>query len=571
MRKQFFLSLIIVLAFSNVFQPIPSQAGVKAIVSSNTLMLDGKLAVMQWRDLTVICQAFDINNSTFIKLRDLASVLSNTLSRFDIVWNPSLSQIEIATGKTYNQKDASREFFRDHEVYLAEKTNLKVTIDGTQVSFEAYNIKGNSYFKLRDLASYLSLTIGWDQKTKSILIFSKPLENVHITITQSYFNDNQVSRFHMNHSDPKRSFIFTNNDNTISTFNVDKDNKIEITTYDENINEIASKIIGMDLPIFGTFHSDANNNYIVFGRENKEQNDKKEVIRIVKYDKQFNKISQTSVNGGESFTIVPFDFGCPRLSTNDKHLVLHTSRLRYKTEDGLNHQSQLTIVVDIKTMKKLNYLGRFQENHVSHSFDQYVLFDGENHVLLDHGDAYPRSVVVHKSIDPAGNAYQYSNVFNIPGTTGDNWTGVSVGGFEMSQTKYLVTMNTVNHKLTNLYSGDQRDILLCTIPKEKLESAYVNQTTIAKYVGTKKLSSIPKLVKANEKLFYILWQEFNNIGETGSLKYVRVDGNGKILGDVVSVDNFVLSDCQPIISNNFIFWITNFGKSRFFYRIPLTD
>jgi hypothetical protein len=34
----------------------------------------------------------------------------------------------------------------------------------------------------------------------------------------------------------------------------------------------------------------------------------------------------------------------------------------------------------------LNDMGRFQSNHVSHSFDQNVQFDGSDHVLVDHGD-----------------------------------------------------------------------------------------------------------------------------------------------------------------------------------------
>jgi len=44
-------------------------------------------------------------------------------------------------------------------------------------------------------------------------------------------------------------------------------------------------------------------------------------------------------------------------------------------------------------MRVKNYLGEFQSNHVSHSFDQYVLFDGNCHVLIDHGDANRLTVI----------------------------------------------------------------------------------------------------------------------------------------------------------------------------------
>ena len=41
---------------------------------------------------------------------------------------------------------------------VASPTNSKITIDGVEVKFEAYNINGNNYFKLRDVAYSLNDT-----------------------------------------------------------------------------------------------------------------------------------------------------------------------------------------------------------------------------------------------------------------------------------------------------------------------------------------------------------------------------------------------------------------------------
>ena len=81
---------------------------------------------------------------------------------------------------------------------------------------------------------------------------------------------------------------------------------------------------------------------------------------------------------------------------NNNKMFIHTSRTRYLTDDGLHHQSQLTIILDTDKMTAENFLGDFQENHVSHSFNQFAIYDGDNFVLLDVGDAYPRSVVLNK-------------------------------------------------------------------------------------------------------------------------------------------------------------------------------
>ena len=145
--------------------------------------------------------------------------------------------------------------------------------------------------------------------------------------------------------------------------------------------------------MFGGFYSGQKYNYIAFGQSKREEKDEKEVIRIVRYDKDFNRIDNVSIKGGESFTIEPFDAGCGRMAEYDDTLVFHTSRLRYTTKNGLNHQSQLTIIVNTSRMRVKNYLGEFQSNHVSHSFDQYVLFDGNCHVLIDHGDANRLTVI----------------------------------------------------------------------------------------------------------------------------------------------------------------------------------
>ena len=41
------------------------------------------------------------------------------------------------------------------------------------------------------------------------------------------------------------------------------------------------------------------------------------------------------------------------MAEDGDQLVFHTSRERYTTSDGLNHQSQLTLIVDTGAMKVL--------------------------------------------------------------------------------------------------------------------------------------------------------------------------------------------------------------------------
>lgn len=375
------------------------------------------------------------------------------------------------------------------------------------------------------------------------------------------------------------TYLIDNHDRSKTVVEANEKRKIiTLADYDVDNQLISEKVIDFELPIFGAFYHGDQYNYIAFGQENREESNSKEVIRIVRYDKSFNRIDSVSITGGDSFTIVPF-YHSGSISEHGNELVLHTSRLRYTTSDGLNHQSQLTIIVDTQMMTVTNDLGRFQANHVSHSFDQYVQFDGVNHVLIDHGDAYPRSVVLNKE---SGSTYSEVDLFDIPGRIGANCTGVSVGGFEISANYYIVAMNTIDHSKVTEYTSyemigldrDQRDILLCLLPKNSLNSADVKQITLANYVDTDKIGSVPKLVKITDDKLMVLWQEFSIINEsntqTGDLKYVLIDGNGKRSSDVQSLSGFKLGESDPQLIDNEVIWCTHEEGFRKLYTVPLS-
>lgn len=52
----------------------------------------------------------------------------------------------------------------------ANPTSSSVLVNGMKVSFEAYNINNNNYFKLRDLGSSVNFGVAFDPKANSIII-----------------------------------------------------------------------------------------------------------------------------------------------------------------------------------------------------------------------------------------------------------------------------------------------------------------------------------------------------------------------------------------------------------------
>lgn len=72
-----------------------------------------------------------------------------------------------------------------------------------------------------------------------------------------------------------------------------KINGLLVEYYDKDFNLTGTKIIGKELPVFGGFYATKDNYYVVTGENNTDEDNTKEVYRITKYDKHWNKITST--------------------------------------------------------------------------------------------------------------------------------------------------------------------------------------------------------------------------------------------------------------------------------------
>lgn len=584
-RKYFSAGVTAAIAFLAITSASQAQA-VNANKTWSSIYLNDKY---------IYVSGYNINGNNYFKLRDLADEFSYSANNFDVAWNDNTKQVEIITGKNYSGTEESNGSVSS--TANAVESSSKLIIDGKETKVTAYNINGNNYYKLRDLGEGLKFNVSWQPETDAIFLYTLN-ENIGFGMRSTYnprenFKDmdlgliveKALEKEKMNSAYSKqkyaniiKSYLIDNNDGTFYMFDKksSNDNYIYIDTYDSKTYELLNtQKVETELDLFGGFYSGEKYNYIVFGQENKEENDNKEVIRIVKYDKEFNRIDECSIKGGESFTIQPFRSSSVRMAENENELTIHTSRLRYTTDDGLNHQSQLTIILDTDTMKTKNYLGEFQKNHVSHSFNQFAQYDGDKLVLVDHGDAYPRSIVLNKE---SGSEFTEVDLFKIPGAIGANCTGVTIGGFEISDTNYLVAINSIDHNKVTEYTSyemigldlDERDIILLTCDKN---TNSVKQIKFTDYINNNMLGSTPYLVKIDDNRFMLMWEEFiynNKNAESNGMKYVEIDGNGNKLTEIMHNKNFNLSsDCKPQVIDNKVVWYNNVEMGRIFYSIDI--
>ena len=88
----------------------------------------------------------------------------------------------------------------------------------------------------------------------------------------------------------------------------------------------SSRTVPMELSIWGGFYAGRDYNFLIFGQDNVEENDSKEVIRIVKYSKDWQRLGQASLRGAN--TIHPFDAGSLRCDEYGGYLYIRTPATR---------------------------------------------------------------------------------------------------------------------------------------------------------------------------------------------------------------------------------------------------
>ena len=111
-------------------------------------------------------KAYNIGGNNYFKLRDLAYVFSGTKKQFEVVWDGKVNLISgqpytVAGGELVVGDGANRPY--------AESKN-EILIDGVPVSFKAYSIDGNNYFKLRDICKCFDIGVIWDGDLNRIRI-----------------------------------------------------------------------------------------------------------------------------------------------------------------------------------------------------------------------------------------------------------------------------------------------------------------------------------------------------------------------------------------------------------------
>lgn len=115
--------------------------------------------------------AYEINGNNFFKLRDIAAILNGTDAQFEVTWNGAENRIDLTDDKAYTTVGGELETI-PAGTQTANLSTAWVYQDGRPASLTGFEINGNNYYKLRDVADAFDFNVTWDGENQRVDIIT---------------------------------------------------------------------------------------------------------------------------------------------------------------------------------------------------------------------------------------------------------------------------------------------------------------------------------------------------------------------------------------------------------------
>lgn len=352
--------------------------------------------------------------------------------------------------------------------------------------------------------------------------------------------------------------------------------KIRIEYYDTQFQILRKKSLNMELPIWGGFYAGSDGYYLAEAKSNTAEKDSAEVIRVIKYDKNWKRIGAAKITGNPELfggeVRYPFDYGCVEMAEHGQNLYLVTGHEGYVDDSvGQGHQGYLMIRVDKKSMR-----GEIVDADLWHSFAQYIKADGSNLYVLEQSEGsrytklskYNAETLENQAISVLDYGGSHTSVWALACYASVDDLAVSADnilslGTSIDQSKYDQVKSTTPH---NLY--------LTVTPKNNFSKKATTVKWLTKFTGKGESFLGAKLTKINNNRFLVSWEVTekkqkmtgNDPLSVSVLHYVFVNGKGEKISKEFTAAAPV-SDCQPIVKGSKIIYTASSSNAVDFYSI----
>lgn len=389
----------------------------------------------------------------------------------------------------------------------------------------------------------------------------------------------------------KRSYLVPNASGYMRVSFDNERKKIWIEDYNDKFMITSKRSLDLELDLWGGFYAGDDAYYIAEGQNNTEENNNKEVIRIIKYDHNWKRLGAASIKrdhvAAENSVRYPFDASsCDMIEHKGKLYLVSGHEGYVDSKYGQGHQGFLMVEVDPSSMT-----GRFISWDQSHSFIQFLDQQGSDMYMLDQCEGskyvrlskydgtyydgnYPNSKLKPKTI----------SVFNYAKLSTDgvyaracraSVDGLAVSGHNIltlgtsiDQSKFSDATRSTSYNIyltvtpLDNYSADATKVVACTNYADRSDNGVSFQGTY--------------LTKVNDNRFMISWQEYGKYGKQDTtldnplgsyiLHYMFVDENGNKLSKEYTAAA-PISDCEPILKDGKVVYYASNANTVNFYSI----
>lgn len=380
------------------------------------------------------------------------------------------------------------------------------------------------------------------------------------------------------HAQPSNDFLEENEDGTFLRISFFDDEGVFLETYDADFNFVSSRQLTKGIWTARGYFKGKDARYIVYKQVNSKQSDEKEVVRVVKYDDDWNILGRCSISAINTYSA--FTSGSVSMLESDGILYIHAAHTMYDEGTLLespHHQANMTLEIDEATMTKvadMSAVSNEKTGYVSHSRNQFIQADDNYIYRLDQGDSYPRAVTLSKQKKYYEGIDMYHiedrrEIFPICGT-GQVYTGVSIGSFDLIGNTLITAGNSIDPDTTDLMLNmvKWRNVFVDVTDKDTFDTKTIWLTNYTD--DDKIIVYTPHTVVTGDGM-YVMWEEGYQDQEDGDYniltRIAKIKNDGTLDGKIYRICARQ-TDCKPILtSKGHIVWFMTNDSSPVFYDV----
>lgn len=113
--------------------------------------------------------AYNINGNNYVRVRDVATLLKDTASGYDVQWDAEAKEVVLVSHTPYTPLGTENKTL-PAGARMVKSIEEPTVADGVANMVAAYNVDGNTFYKLRSLGDLCNFTVDWDEATRTVMV-----------------------------------------------------------------------------------------------------------------------------------------------------------------------------------------------------------------------------------------------------------------------------------------------------------------------------------------------------------------------------------------------------------------